>query len=200
MSATPQQLEASGQFMQAAQRTHRLPTLYALADEWNQVVGLLEDPDFDPADVEARLREIAGDIKQKAHGAVVTIQALESQAANCKLEELRLATQRKRLEAQAEWLRGYLLENMRAAKLDRIPTGTFIVAIRLNNPSVQVLDEAAIAPEFWRHYEPPPPEVNKLAIMDHWRATGGKSVPDGVTGGVIPAGVQIVRTERLSIS
>ncbi len=197
-AASTAAIEASRMFMHAADR---LPTLYSLSAEWHELLAMLEDPEQDVAAIEAELQRLAGDIKHKAHGVALVIQSLENLAELQKAESQRLAAKAKASQAHADRLREYARQNMQAIPgLQRIETGVFTLAIRLNNPSVTVVDEHAVAAEFWRTYAPPPPEVNKVAIMEHWRATGGRSTKDGLTGGDVPAGVAIVRNERLVIS
>jgi hypothetical protein len=189
--------QASRDFMVAA---NRLPTLYALTDEFNYLIALLEDEAQDQDAIEAELTRLAGNIKEKAYGIAVMLQSLENMAEVQRAEARRMAARASANEKHAGRLREFVLQRMQSIPgLRRLETGVFTLAIRLNNPSVKVLDEQSIPSDFWRTYEPPPPEVNKVAIMDAWRATGGRSTREGIEGGVVPPGVEIVRNERLDI-
>lgn len=180
-----QQLESTRTFMHVADR---LPTLYALSSEWHELLAMLEDPEQDVAAIEAELQRLAGDIKHKAHGVAAVIQSLESLAEMQKAESQRLAAKAKASKAHADRLREYALQNMRAIPgLDRIETGVFTLTIRVNNPSVNVLDAAAIPSEFQRTKITIEPD--KIAILAHTKATGE----------IVP-GTEIVRNVGLRIS
>lgn len=178
-------VEQQRNFMRAA---NRLPTLYDLADEWNLLLTLLEDEDASTDEVMAELERVAGDIKHKAHGVASVYHTLLRMAEMQKAERDRLARKARANEAHAERIRQYALACMQTIGEDRIETGTFSLVRTLNNPAVTVVDEQQIESEFWRVPEPPPPEVDKTAILKHFRATGE-----------VPAGVDIGRKERLDI-
>lgn len=179
-------VQLSREFNNAAER---LPTLWSLTQDFESLITLLEDPDADPVEIEAEMQRLAGDIRAKAHGVATVIHSLEGLSAFQKEAATRLAAKARANQAHADRLRSYALTCMQTLGEERLEAGYFTLAIRKNNPSVTVVDEALIPDEFWRHPEPPPPEVNKLAILQHVKVTG--EVPDGV---------EIERKPRLSIS
>jgi len=175
---------ASERFVQAADR---LVTLYSLADEWNTLVALLEKPEVDHAAVDLELERVARDIRAKAFGLAVIIQSMDHKAGRLKEEEQRLYAKRKAAENTAERLRAYALAQLQAMSLERLDYGTHTLSRVLNPPSVNVLDAAAVPHEFERTKITV--ETDKRAILEHFKTTGE-----------IVAGVEIVRTERLSIA
>lgn len=198
-------IEASRQFTIAAEKV-KLPTFYQLSEEWDRLVWLLEDPTTDEAEIQAELQRVAGDIRNKAHGLAVVVQALEKlaerqrfEADQQKLEVERLSDKARATEARAQRLKNYGLACMDAIGERRIETGVFTLARRLNNPKVDVVDESAIPDDYWRQ-PVPPKEIDRVAILEHWRATGGKSISEGVIDGECVPGTAVVRTPRLAIS
>jgi hypothetical protein len=180
---TPAVQEASRTFMQASDR---LPTLWALTEEFRELVDLLEQPEPDQDAIATELTRVAADITKKAYGIAIVIQGIENKAAMLKAEEARLNAKRKACENAAERLRAYTLAQMQALGQERIDTGTFLLSVRLNNPSVVVLDAAAIPSEYQRTTISIAPD--KVAILAAMKATGE----------VIP-GTEVVRTPRLEI-
>jgi hypothetical protein len=75
---------------------------------------------------------------------------------------------------------------MKSIGVDRLETGTHTLAVRLNNPSVNVVDAAAIPSEFNRTKVTIEPD--KVGILAAYKKDGE-----------IPPGVEIVRNERLDI-
>lgn len=176
--------DLSRQFMRAAER---LPTLWELGQEWDRLLTLLEEPEQDAGAIQAELERVAGDIKRKARDVAVVLHALERKAEWQKAEGQRMANKAKQTQANADRLKAYALSCMKAIDVDRIDTGTHTLSVRLNNPSVNVLDAAAIPGEFNRTKIEITPD--KIAILAHVKATGE-----------IPPGVEIVRNESLRVS
>jgi metal-sulfur cluster biosynthetic enzyme len=173
-------------FVVAAQR---LPTLFELEATAYQLMALLEDVD-DPeaiADVEAQLALVDQLMLSKQESYVSVIRSLESMAAARKAEADRLRDRAKTAERHAEWLKARLLTHMVSTNRPRIETSRFSMSIRQNPPSVNVLDAAAVPSEFQRTKIEI--SVDTRAILETLKQTGE-----------IPPGVEIVRTERLSIA
>jgi hypothetical protein len=176
--------DASKTFMLAAERTN---TLYALSDEYTHLVDLLEDPDVDPAMLEAELDRVGEQIVHKAEAIAGLIRWFEGLAALRKAEAKRMADTVGTYQHRADWLRAYVLRQMETLEVPKIETGRFTLAVRQNPPRVEVLNDAEIETSFLRHI-PEQWEPNKKAILEHYKRTGE-----------IPPGVDIVRGTRLDI-
>lgn len=177
--------QASAQFMAVAER---LPTLWTLTAEWDALLTLVEEtPDADQASIEAEIERVTGDIRRKAHGIGVVIRQLEGLAEFQKAESQRLAAKARTNQATADRIKDYAKRCMQAMDIERLETGTFTLAVRVNPPSVNVLDAALVPSEFQRTKIEV--SVDKRAILDAFK-TDGEIVP----------GTEIVRTDRLSIS
>jgi hypothetical protein len=126
---------------------------------------------------------------EKVEGYIGVIRSLEAMGDARKVEADRLAARAKTAQRGADWLKNRLLTYMQSAGRERIEMARFTLTVRLNNPSVRVVDSELVPAEFWRQYEAPPPQVDKLAILARHK-----------TDGLIPPGVEIVRTPRLALS
>ena len=175
---------ASERFVQAADR---LVTLYSLADEWNTLVALLEEPEVDQAAVDLELERVARDIKAKAYGLAVVIQSLEHKEAMLRGEEQRLCAKRKAAGAAAERVRAYTLAQFKAMGLERLDYGAFTLSVRQNPPAVNVLDAALVPSEFQRTKIEI--SVDKTAVLAAFKKDGE----------VVP-GTEVTRGERLNIA
>lgn len=183
MTVSEQALAASRDFMRAADR---LPTFYSLSAAFNGLLDLLESDEQDEAAILAELERLGQDIRQKAHGIAVVINALEHMAEAQSSEAKRLSAKAKANENHAQRLRQYTLGVMKELELPRIETGPFTLAIRQNPPSVVVEDAAAVPSDYQRTRIEI--SVDKRAILDAFKSTGE-----------IPPGVAIVRTERIDL-
>lgn len=180
-------LEASRQFMQTA---NRLPTLFDLGDDLCQLLAALDtldETDADPADdIHALIALVDQMLIEKVEGYVSVIRSLESMAEARKCEADRLAARAKTAQKNAEWLRNRLLVHMQTTGQTRLETGLHSISIRLNNPSVQIVDAAAIPSDFQRtRIEITPDKVGILAAFKK-------------DGEVVP-GTEIVRNPRLDV-
>jgi hypothetical protein len=174
---------ASQAFMVAARRA---TTLYELSETYLHLLDLLEDPDMDALAVEAELEQISTELAAKAEAIAGLIRWFEGLADMRKDEGRRMTESARSFDSRADWLREYVLRNMRALDVKRLDTGRFTLAIRQNPRRVDILEPMLIPAEFVR--KKIIEEADKRAILEH-TATTGEIVP----------GTQVVRTERLDI-
>ena len=173
-------------FMQAA---NRLPTLFSLEAEAYDLLAILEDGNLDflqESEVKAELALIDQMLMTKTESYVSVIRSLESMADARKAEADRLNARAKTAQRHADFLRQRLLDHMQTTVRPRIETARFTLTVRLNNPSVNVINAADIPSEFTRTTITVAPD--KGAILTHTKATGE----------VVP-GTLIERTPRLEI-
>lgn len=164
-------------------------TLYELSDEYLAVLAVLDEVEVDPAQEEmllARLDAIGRDIRQKSEAIAGLIAHLEYRADARKAEGKRLTQRGKSDQNKADWLRQYLKANMDAMGTERIETVRFTLAVRLNNPHVEIVDPDAVPEDFKRKKIIVEPDLE--AIQTHFRETGE----------IVP-GTTMVRTPRLQI-
>ncbi|MCX8017689.1 MAG: siphovirus Gp157 family protein [Rhodocyclaceae bacterium] len=164
-----------------------LPALYELAAEYRQALQTLSELDLPEEVVRDTLEGLQGDLQVKATNVAAFVRNLEATAQAIKQAEEQMAARRKAIEARAERIRQYLLENLKACGIQRIESPWFVIALRDNPPSVEVFDEAQLPPEFLVAPPPPDPRPDKRAILAALKA--GREVP----------GARIVRGQRVEI-
>jgi len=178
-------VEASQAFMAAA---NRMNTLYELSLDYQRLLDLLSDPGSDEQAIEAELDQIAGLITHKAEAIAGLIAHLDGLADARRAEAQRLLDRAAADDKHAERLRAYVLRNMQALGSERIDTLRFTLAVRTNPPAVEILEPMLVPDEFWRTLPAPPPVVDRKAILANFKQTGE-----------VPAGVEIVRRQRLEV-
>jgi hypothetical protein len=176
----------------------RLPVLWNLGEQWDRAVLKLEDPDADPAEVEAELDRLVGDITAKAYGVAVVLQSLDKLAEWQRAEGKRLSEKAKATESHAERLKAYVLQCMKTIGTDRIDTGTFTLAVRANPPHVDILNEPVLTRvEAYETMPEIPPEFVRLITL---YKVSKRDVLDAVKRtGEIPQGIEVSRGERLDV-
>lgn len=152
-----------------------LPALYELAAEYRQALETLAELDLPEEVVEDTLEGLKGEIEVKATNVAAFVRHLESLACAIKEAEEKMAARRKALEARAERIRSYLLNNMQACGITKIECPWFVVAIRKNPPSAEVVDERLLPERFLVAPPPPPPKPDKRAILEALKR--GEDVP-----------------------
>ena len=149
-----------------------LPALYEIASEYRETLAKLDDLDL-PAEVVAdTLESISGDLTTKCQNVGFVIRNIESLAVQIKEAESAMAARRKALEARAEHVREYLLNNMLACEMTKIESPYFTLSVRTNPPKVVIDDPEAVPEAYWRQTPIPSPEIDKKAIAAEFKAGG----------------------------
>ena len=166
----------------------KLTTLYALSDQYNTILDLLEaaeDPEG-TADLELELDRIAGSFIHKAGSIAGLVAHLDGLAIVRKAEANRLKQRADVCEARAERLRQYLCRNMEAIGQKRIETDRFTLTVR-SYPHVEVSDPAQVPSDY--HRVKIIDDIDKQAIMATYRRDGE----------IVP-GTEIVQTSKVRIA
>ncbi|WP_313397087.1 siphovirus Gp157 family protein [Stutzerimonas nitrititolerans] len=149
--------------------------LYQLADEYQQALNVLDDPELPEEVVRDTLEALKGGLVQKGQAVAAFALNLGAEIDAIKAVEKRISDRRKALEARAQRMRDYLKTNMEKAGIIEIKAidGSFTAKLAKGRPSVVVDDESLIPDdsEFVRWKK----EVNKTAIADAIKA--GQEVP-----------------------
>jgi hypothetical protein len=164
--------------------------LYELTAEYERLLQLASDPDPDEDDVEGiteALATIGAQLEQKAAGIGAVLAQLDAEASVLRQEEQRLSVKRRRIELNAERLREYVCEQMRARNIESIHGGTFCLKLKQCPPSVVVDNLASVPPEYLRHKPAPAPEVDKQKVLKAMRECG-----EFVPGTRVQSGVRLV--------
>lgn len=156
--------------------------LYQLVNDYKRVQDLADD--LDQQTLLDTLDAIQESIEDKAENTAKLIRSWEAEANAIKEEEKRLVDRRKVVENRISSLKLYLQIQMEIAGIDKVKRPTLTVSIRSNPPSVNVLDESVIPPNYMI---PQPSKISKADIAKALKS--GEFVP----------GVELVQTKGLSI-
>ena len=119
-----------------------LPTLYALAEEYRAAAEALADLDMPPEVVSDTLDGLSGQLQHKASNVAMVVRNLEATAEAIEAAEKTMRERRKAIEARADWLRSYLLDNMQRTGIQRIDSPWLALVVR-DNPAAVVVDDPA---------------------------------------------------------
>ncbi|MCL9971570.1 siphovirus Gp157 family protein [Anoxybacillus kestanbolensis] len=147
--------------------------LYDLAQNYAQLLEMAEEMESDA--LVDTLQSLEDAIEEKVENIAKLIRNLEADAKIIKEEEQRLAERRRAIEAKVDKLKTYLQEQLETAGLQKVKRPTITVAIQVNPPSVDVIDETAIPSDF---LIPQPSKLDKKSILE--RLKNGEAIP-GVT-------------------
>lgn len=163
-----------------------MTALYQLSAEYRQAADKLAELDIDEQTVSDTLEGLAGDLESKAVATAMVTRNLDALADSIKQAEAGMAARRKAIEARADRIRAYLLENMLACGITKIESPYFALSVRENPPGVVIDCPADIPPDYWRQPETPPPAVDKKLIA--------QAIKDGFTvrGAHLERGMRLV--------
>jgi len=141
-------------------------TLYQIADQYLVDMQKLQDMELDDQTLADTLEGLSGDLEVKATNFAMFVRNLENAADSIKAAEKAMAERRKALEARADRIRQYLLDNMNRTGITKIDCPYFVLSVRKNPPAVDVINSALIPDEYWDIPEPPAPILNKARLKE----------------------------------
>ena len=142
--------------------------LYELTD---QIKFLQEDTELEEEEFAKKLGEIQGRFEDKAENIGKLYLSLQADVNALKSEEERLESRRQTIERKSEWLKRYLLQELIVANIDKVKRDVLTISVRVNPPSVNVVDEEVIPQEF-RRVIPETWQPDKKQIIEHFKNTG----------------------------
>ena len=140
-------------------------TLYALTEDYMNLLALAEDPDIDEQAFMDTLDGIEGAIEVKAENYAKIMRQLEADAAACDAESKRLKNKSKTIENNIRRMKQALQYAMVATGKTKFKTQLFSFYIQKNSASV-VMDEQYIENIPERFLVRKDPEINRKAIRD----------------------------------
>ena len=143
----------------------------------------LLDADIPEEDLGPILEGIKTTAENKVSAIGAVIREYKAQCAAIAAEMERLKQRHDVRMRRTRWLQDYLRDNMEALGLDKVETPTSTIRLQRNPPSVEVVDEEAVDPAWWRVQlqtllTEVPEEllpaitsktIDARAIMDRWR-------------------------------
>lgn len=97
------------------------------------------------------------------------MKSMDSDIEIIKTEEKRLADRRKAINNRKEGIKGYIKEQMELAKIDKVKTPIFTVAIQNNPAALEITDEKKIPDRFF-NIIPEHLELNNAILKDALKA------------------------------
>lgn len=164
-----------------------MTALYELVAQHRQLQALAEESDLDPQMLLDTLEGLQGDIEAKSRSVAMVILNLDSFADQVDEAAAAMAQRAKRIRERAAGIKTYLKTSMQATGITKIQCTEFTIALRKNPARADIVNEEAIPDEFREWPEPPPPRVNRKAVVDALKA--GREVP----------GAQLAQDERVDI-
>lgn len=148
-----------------------MTTLYQITDQYLQLWRLVEGDRLQPDEIGARLSQLDDQLEHKAENIAKFVLDIDSDIEAIKTEEVRLQARRRSLENRADWLKQYLLAEMIAIGKEQIKRPTVTISVRINPPSVQVVDADEV-PQTFCKVIPEQRMVDKKALLDYFKTTG----------------------------
>lgn len=161
-----------------------MSSMYELTGEWRAAFDALSDPDTTEAEAMARLDRAEADINEKADAYGKMIRMFLADAETSKTEASRLFGRAKSAENRADFLRGRLMDAMKAMGKDKLRTSYFTYTVTQNPPAVRITDLYA-ALESGYIKAPTEASLDKTAMKRDMEA--GMTVP----------GAELIRGESL---
>jgi hypothetical protein len=160
--------------------------LYELSAQVGAISDYLsqEECPIDEASLRQKLSELNVQFNDKVEGIAKIILSNESDTVAIKAEVDRLSIRKSSKEKQTEWLKSYVIDEMKVAGKTELPLPLFKVAVQTNPMSINILD-ANLVPVQFRKEIPATFTIDKKSVADSVKATGE-----------IPAGVEVVTTKK----
>ena len=180
----------------AAFTTVSTESLFGLTGKYLEAQRTLAEIDLDPQTIKDTLESLEGDVAVKALRVVAMAQTFDAFAGAIAERVKAMQARQKAAEAQAEHLRTYVLESLKAAGFeagDKIVSPEMELRLQKNPPKVDIFDEKAIPSFYWRTPPQPADVIDKAAIKDYLTAGLAEgAIPRSVPGATLVAGVRLV--------
>ena len=148
-------------------------SLYQITNAFPQLMANEEISEEDKSKIQEELTVL---LQQKSQNIIGYSKNIELTIDAMKVEEKRIADQRKALENRLTKFKEYVKECMESNGITKIETVLGTLTIAKNPISVEVVDEDEIPSEYKQ--EVVTTKVDKKAIADNFKATG--EIPDGI--------------------
>lgn len=146
--------------------------LYELTEQYNALLAQMEEVE-DLELLAETMESIADAMEAKIENIVKLWKAKATEAMAVRTERDRLELREKRIKKEADWLHSYVEAQMKQAGIDKVPSKLFNIVLKLNPPSVNVLDAAAIPADYIRTTVTTAPD--KRTILERLKA--GQEIP-----------------------
>ena len=139
-------------------------------------VELMESEEISELDRQQIQEELAMLLERKSESIIGFTKNIELTIEAMKIEEKRIAENRKALETKMDNFKNYVKECMENSNITKVETALGTLSIAKNPISVEIIDEEAIPERFKQQVITT--KIDKKAISDSFKATG--ELVDGV--------------------
>jgi predicted nuclease with TOPRIM domain len=146
-----------------------MSTLYALTEQFKSLLEMIENGEYEPAELNDTLEGLEGEIEVKADGYAKVIRELDGQVSMLKAEIDRLSGRKSSIENSVKVMKDNLQAAMTATGKIKFKTDLFSFNIQKNPPRV-VIDNPKEIPE--RYLVPQEPKIDTQAIRAYLSDTG----------------------------
>lgn len=131
-------------------------TLYDIADEYKELLDLLQSTDADDEVIQTTIEStgLKDDFRNKVDGYLYVIDELEAVSKRIRKEEKRLAERRRMQERNARKMKDTLTDTMNLLEIKKEKTDRYTLWVQNNPPRVVVEDEKKIPNEFFVEQQP----------------------------------------------
>uniref|UniRef100_A0A6M3J1U2 Uncharacterized protein n=1 Tax=viral metagenome TaxID=1070528 RepID=A0A6M3J1U2_9ZZZZ len=134
-----------------AEKEVKAPALYEITEGHKQLQRLMDEFDDDSREAAFyALNAYEAEFKTKATNVAAVIANAQVMHDNIKNLEERLCARRRRIAKKIEWLKEYLMENMKAMDIRKIESLQFDIILRKKPMSVFVMPGTELPPELLR--------------------------------------------------
>ena len=143
--------------------------LYELVAQYREL-QTLDAEEVDDQTFADTLEALGGEITEKATNVALYYRNLDSFADQVEETAKKLSERAARIRRRGEWLRAYLLNQLRGAGISQIKAPEFTISIRKNLAAVIIGAGAQVPAEFMVQPEPTPPRPDKKLIKEALQA------------------------------
>lgn len=162
-------------------------TLYEITDELSKILESIEDSEGEATDYTlAELEQLNISLFEKINNISKFVKNLSAKVKMYKDAEQELKKKRQATENKIEWLKAYIMENMKKAEINKVEGDLFTTKIQNSPPSVNILNEEEIPKDYIEIVTQK--KINKKAILTLLKS--GEEV----------AGAEIIQNKHLRIS
>jgi hypothetical protein len=169
-----------------------MTALFVLTNQYLALAEQLADGDFDAQTIADTIEAsgISDELAVKAQGIEYVARGAEAHNFAIDAEIARLQALKAQRVKVAAGLRGYLLDNMQRAGIERIDCPMFQISIRKNPPAVDIFDPLSLPAQYMVTPEPKPP----VAAPDK------KAIAAAIKAGAKIPGARLVQGVRLNVA
>lgn len=150
-------------------------TLYDIADEYKELLDLLQSTDADEEVIQTTIEStgLKDDFGDKVDNYLYVIDELEAVSKRIRGEEKRLADRRRMQERNAKKMKDALTDTMKLLNIQKEKTDRYTVWIQNNPISINIKEETFIPVEF---YEEQKPRLNRTKLKDYLKSNEDVSI------------------------